>query len=347
MLTQRIDSTGQDAWNEPGVERHYTQHHRRSNISSRFVGQPGRHEAGHESSLLMHTFHTGYWMPFHCARAVCATFCHSVAGALIPIFGASFLSECTQPDAPNFQRMVINPQIVAEAKKEADLSRRMQLSSFTTPSTTSTPGTCQKMDRRPLHPMAEENRRLRLNTSLSPLSTDTDDSYPSNVDSASSPGSGVVGVAYEYRPTPRMSLASGWTAANRVSREVGCPPDEITSAAHPWLSAVPRYPRANSRQPHPPPGTSWVAKRHLDQDDSGYGAGGSYENSPALSFISEKLREEEPGVDQTEKNAALMLMRLSVQDQERERLGRRDDFVGPDSHRSKRRRATPTCQSKD
>lgn len=64
-------------------------------------------------------------MPFHCAKAVCATFCGPIAGALIPIFGPEFPSQCTSPNAPEYGRMAIDPSIVAESTREADLFRRM------------------------------------------------------------------------------------------------------------------------------------------------------------------------------------------------------------------------------
>lgn len=64
-------------------------------------------------------------MPFKCARAVCATFCAAIAGALIPIFGPNFPSQCVPLDAPEYGRMVIDQAIVAEATREAELYRRV------------------------------------------------------------------------------------------------------------------------------------------------------------------------------------------------------------------------------
>ncbi|KAF4513566.1 hypothetical protein G6O67_000821 [Ophiocordyceps sinensis] len=65
----------------------------------------------------------GYWMPYRCARAVCATFCHDIAGALIPLFGPEFPMECTPPDSQFFGDMVISQQLVVEATMEAEASR--------------------------------------------------------------------------------------------------------------------------------------------------------------------------------------------------------------------------------
>lgn len=64
-------------------------------------------------------------MPFSCAKAVCATFCGSIASALIPIFGPDFPSQCISADSPDHGRMAINPTIVAESAREAELFRRM------------------------------------------------------------------------------------------------------------------------------------------------------------------------------------------------------------------------------
>lgn len=66
---------------------------------------------------------TGYWMPYSCAKAVCATFCYHIAGALIPIFGPDFPSECLPPDSQNFGRMVIESVLVAEATRDMEVMR--------------------------------------------------------------------------------------------------------------------------------------------------------------------------------------------------------------------------------
>lgn len=65
----------------------------------------------------------GYWMPYRCARAVCATFCYEIAGALIPLFGPDFPSECTPPRFSDFAEMAISQQLVEEATLEAITSR--------------------------------------------------------------------------------------------------------------------------------------------------------------------------------------------------------------------------------
>lgn len=72
-------------------------------------------------------FLSGYWMPYTCAKAICATFCASIAGALIPIFGEDFPSQCISIDAPDHGRMVIDPAIIAESAREAELFRRIYM----------------------------------------------------------------------------------------------------------------------------------------------------------------------------------------------------------------------------
>ncbi|PFH58776.1 hypothetical protein XA68_13218 [Ophiocordyceps unilateralis] len=66
---------------------------------------------------------SGYWVPYRCARALCATFCYDIAGALIPLFGPSFPSECTPPESPYFGDMVISQHFVSASKMEAEACR--------------------------------------------------------------------------------------------------------------------------------------------------------------------------------------------------------------------------------
>ncbi|KAL7921145.1 transcription regulator HTH, apses-type DNA-binding domain-containing protein [Trichoderma austrokoningii] len=74
----------------------------------------------------------GYWMPYRCARAVCATFCQKIAGALIPLFGPSFPSECAPAsfNSTHCKSMVIGQQIILEATAEVERYRRGQNGGF-------------------------------------------------------------------------------------------------------------------------------------------------------------------------------------------------------------------------
>ncbi|KAK2606091.1 hypothetical protein QQS21_003486 [Conoideocrella luteorostrata] len=61
----------------------------------------------------------GYWMPYDCARALCATFCHKISGALIPIFGPDFPQHCTPPNLPYYGDMLISQQLIKDAREKA------------------------------------------------------------------------------------------------------------------------------------------------------------------------------------------------------------------------------------
>lgn len=58
-----------------------------------------------------------------CAKAVCATFCYKIRGALIPIFGPDFPLACVEPDQKGFSVMAIDPSIIQEASHEAKAYR--------------------------------------------------------------------------------------------------------------------------------------------------------------------------------------------------------------------------------
>lgn len=69
-------------------------------------------------------------MPYRCARAVCATFCHKIAGALIPLFGPLFPSECSPAPftSTHCKSMVISQQIILKATEDVEKYRQGQFS---------------------------------------------------------------------------------------------------------------------------------------------------------------------------------------------------------------------------
>lgn len=275
-------------------------------------------------------------MPYECAKAVCATFCYNIAGALIPIFGPSFPSLCIPPGSPDYQRMVIDHRIVEDAIREADLSRKVQHHAFPSAGL----GHLSHVDHRPMRPLRDD-RRLRLNTRLMSPYSDTDgEGHRSCPDSASSNGSDGIGYSYGYHPPPPRNPqppTSGWTPANRPGpyRVV----DEGYRSPHPYLSAVPRFTPLNR---HTSTSRSqWTHKRPIDHDDSDGGrdsAESTHGSSPALSYVSDHRREEEPDAELAEQNAALGLMTLRTAP--RKEPGYLSDVNSHDTHRSKRRRAT-------
>lgn len=45
----------------------------------------------------------GYWIPYACAKELCASFCYKIRWALTPLFGPDFADECTPEDSPRFK----------------------------------------------------------------------------------------------------------------------------------------------------------------------------------------------------------------------------------------------------
>ncbi|KAK4100268.1 hypothetical protein N658DRAFT_105658 [Parathielavia hyrcaniae] len=225
----------------------------------------------------------GYWMPYACARAVCATFCHKIAGALIPLFGPQFPSECIPDKALGHGRMKINPEIVALAKSEAVALFRPSAGLPSPRSSRSASPLPSQRSARILDPHdyhSDYDRRLLL----SPY-TDTDVDYRPASEQYS---------RRAYAPMPPMRIPTsrphippaaaptplhspGWTAVNHPQnqdppgyhhRSVSHLHEEllglnVSATANPWLSAIPRSPTPGGgstgtgtgrwQQPYPPP----------------------------------------------------------------------------------------------
>jgi hypothetical protein len=363
VLTMRADHAGKNAGHEPWLEGHHAQYHGRRNIGSRyfFTSRP----LYITSSLLINS---GYWMPYFCAKAVCETFCYNIAGALVPIFGPDFPSRCVRPDAPDFGRMVIHPQIIAEATREAETYRRLHQDGFRPAAgrTAALSSPTQKRERKEAARTFHHDRRVRVKSHLvcgSPCSTDTDgDGNRSALDSASSTTSGGASSGSRY-----LYTSSGWTAANhhplpRSHQVVGSSHnhffhDDRYRQANPWLSAIPRFaPTARSHQQGFPP-RSWSIKRSIDHEDVDYSYEGSESHSgssPATSSIASiasiasvasmtsSRQFEDEGTVEAAKKAAMLLVHLSVQDPQGPQSSSEATVEAQtlNGHRSKRRRAT-------
>ncbi|KAK0714855.1 hypothetical protein B0H67DRAFT_644675 [Lasiosphaeris hirsuta] len=233
----------------------------------------------------------GYWMPFACAKAVCATFCYKISGALIPIFGPSFPSECITPDSPFYARMVISQDIIDTSTREADRFHKVYTAHSFSPTPRLT-GSISPLPPRRHHRMADSydysaddefHRRLGRGMFVdSPYGTGTDtdvDMYPraeirGRYGYAGMPPARSTGVP----PTmaiPRSAAAHtpAWAPVvvtqqppplQRIPNHFG---GEISSAAssprgtpNPWLTAIPRlpprhdgcHPQYNHPRPAPP-----------------------------------------------------------------------------------------------
>lgn len=177
----------------------------------------------------------GYWMPFACAKAVCATFCHHISGALIPIFGPRFPDLCIPPHSPDHGRMCIDPAIIAESTQEAERFRKIYAEQSST-ALAASHRTIPPRRNNTLHPrdaMGYDHssspygcQRFRNGRGLdSPYGTDTDDN---DIHSGPDAGCGDVNIRdfghhrYPYTPpVPSMRLvhanaapSSGWKPHN-------------------------------------------------------------------------------------------------------------------------------------
>ncbi|KAK4236641.1 hypothetical protein C8A03DRAFT_35432 [Achaetomium macrosporum] len=220
----------------------------------------------------------GYWMPFSCAKAVCATFCHKFAGALIPLFGPQFPYECIPEKAPGYDRMIINQDIVNRAKREAAalFGPRLALPS-PRPSRSISPQLSQRPARIPETAYAHHNdhdRRLLLSpctdtdTEYHPVSEHyTRRTYPP-VPPPPMPTRPPIPPLPASAPVPTPLDSPTWAAhnlsppqhpaAHHHHRDISQLNEEllglnVSSTAHPWLSAVPRSPTPGtaSRLLHP------------------------------------------------------------------------------------------------
>ncbi|KAI5926731.1 hypothetical protein F4810DRAFT_699442 [Camillea tinctor] len=231
----------------------------------------------------------GYWMPYQCAKAVCATFCHNIAGALIPIFGPDFPSLCTPSEAPEYSRMIIDPAIVIRSTREAEYFRRqynnhsstssnsnMVITSSSSPIGRISPKRDRRLFRSAFDDVGHQPRSRVRKTCVtttsrlgggggggggicdSPYATDTDsDISPATTDRSS--------MSYEHHqrlmhspippPVGPVSLRSStsWTPVNILPHHSQPHSQYETSGPSPWLTAVPRFTTTAHLQPPPPP----------------------------------------------------------------------------------------------
>lgn len=377
-------------------------------------------------------------MPHACAKAVCATFCAPIAGALIPIFGPDFPSQCISPDAPEHGRMAIDQAIVAESGREAEMYRHVfananavnangqlplhpqQMHHYShgqaLPSPTSIPS--PRLARRGLHrhgsPYDYERDRVDFGGRVcfkrgldGPHATELDPEIHIGPERPPLPHAPHHrGMPYSPMSPPR---SSGWTVANQPGHSHpsstspnghphGFPEDFLyPGGPNPLLSAIPRFSHT-SRLDHyqtsqrlPPAGrttsAAWTtSKRPAPEAEAGpeFNFDGPNESRQANNKVvtaatsrapagRDRNREEyersslphAAATSGAEKNAALLLMNLSVRNHrevrcrdEREAAGMAPEgeraprgcgqesmSMSPvsataDGHRSKRRRAT-------
>ncbi|KAI3322170.1 hypothetical protein HD806DRAFT_545366 [Xylariaceae sp. AK1471] len=210
----------------------------------------------------------GYWMPYQCAKAICATFCQNIAGALIPIFGPEFPALCTPAEAPEYSRMIIDPAIIIQSTQEADYYRRLY-SNTGSGSRNDNGNISPKRDRRvfrsPYDDSTRHHPRYRIRKTYITTPGSDNSPYATDTDSEISPvtdRSGLAGETPHHRlqrfphsPMPPMlahlrpcqpnNSHSGWTPAN-IPHSHGHPrphshAEYQASGPSPWLSAIPRF----------------------------------------------------------------------------------------------------------
>ncbi len=218
-------------------------------------------------------------MPYRCARAVCATFCHHIAGALIPIFGPDFPADCINPDMPGYGRMIIDPGIVADSTRDAEKFRHMFMARSIGVRPTSSPQRdgrsmpCQSNPYTPAYRSMPAYAQFDPHSRLlgkgfpgpaSPYGSDTDvdtgiDEYspgPTASGSLMPISLSQVRVAAQTVavPSPALSSASGWATGNsgHYHTQATYPPDQRlpyqeqaclygpNATANPILTAIPR-----------------------------------------------------------------------------------------------------------
>lgn len=307
-------------------------------------------------------------MPFHCAFAVCTTFCAKIANALIPLFGPDFPGQCVEPETPEYGRMIIEPSLVRMATEQAEAYRLkyINLTPRSTPRGSYSPSqpsmSAQLLPTSMLRNTPPDlGRRLRLKRAFgseSPYSnTPIDSDFENNSETSSGDG-------YLCSPgTPHSMTSQTWArsmadlqtqnvTSHSANSSINISPSKPLLAPSPFLSAIPRsighLPK--TAQDLDMDGTGkWRNKRRVqdaiaedeeyDGESSANDSAGSAtsENSDTLSINAGS------SVGGAEQSAAWLLMKLSVGDGNvgTDVVPLHDDSCESEvGHRVKRRRAT-------
>lgn len=292
----------------------------------------------------------GYWLPFDCARALCATFCFSIRWVLTPIFGPSFLRDCLQPSDPDFARFKISPEIVrlstleTESWREQSASRsatpEINITSFAVRPAASAAREIPRSVPSPEVPKALRPRKEKPRFKLgSPFSTDSESDHNYRYAAASSP---------LISPKTQVSGGTGWASINNPPS----PPNNTPSGSL-SRSAEPRYTSwraadSTTRTVKMPTGAHdkrRPAKRVIEDNDEDYYAGdagsssSSDDKEAAASRNKRQRREDTPGPPEcstkytsTETRAAHWLLNLSLKESSLAK--------GPSETRGKKRRVS-------
>ncbi|KAI9771212.1 MAG: hypothetical protein M1835_006461 [Candelina submexicana] len=210
----------------------------------------------------------GYWMPYACALAIAATFCHSIRHALTPLFGPSFPALCIPPDSPQFGRMVIDRSIVESCTEEAHRFKLMEMENERYDSIKTSE--CSNAEERGgggrgRAAWSRSTRFLRPKTQLKPA--DIESGYGTDTDQERR----GEGKFEDDLSTPEASTTPQWTCANTTTTTPFSSPSSLFSPSErndsaqkktvydepkTWLSSVPRSSKRSweeySSSPPPP-----------------------------------------------------------------------------------------------
>ncbi|KAK5624320.1 hypothetical protein RRF57_000036 [Xylaria bambusicola] len=223
----------------------------------------------------------GYWMPYQCAKAVCATFCHNISGALIPIFGPDFPALCTRVDAPEYSRMVIDPAIVMQSTREAEYYRRLYSNTTSVGSASRNNNGNQPSPKRDarVHRASygeDDRQQYRYRVRKPGFSTPRSDNstYTTDTEGENSPTAERTSLVrdpphhrhprFQHSPTTLIpplqesyasSRSSGWTPANthHAPTHLRHSSEYQAGGPSPWLSAIPRFTTSSHIQTAPYP----------------------------------------------------------------------------------------------
>ncbi|KAL2148473.1 hypothetical protein VTH82DRAFT_2027 [Thermothelomyces myriococcoides] len=190
----------------------------------------------------------GYWMPYSCAKAICATFCHKISGALIPLFGPQFPLECIPEKAPGHGRMVIDPEIVGRARRDTAALFRQNAALPSPRLSRSVSPLLAQGSGRVSRPYNHHHPDLDRGLPISPY-TETDTDYRLA-------GSDHEGLCPYETPVGRLR-----TPTSRVPTGQAAVPTPQHSPAWTADNHPPPLPRP-PRPPHPPP-QAYATSHHL------------------------------------------------------------------------------------
>ncbi|CAN9087616.1 unnamed protein product [Alternaria alternata] len=174
----------------------------------------------------------GYWMPYHAARAIAATFCYDIRWALTPVFGNDFPSICLHPSDACFSKFLIDPATVRYCAQETVRFKELGPAYTLCKSDASSLPETRKTHcgRSSMNEQVERHRRVRPSDIESGYGTDTDRTGKYLCSPEVSPRTQFTPINRSQSPySPRTAVSS--LTGSPVSLNV--PPDLLTPTSAP------------------------------------------------------------------------------------------------------------------